>query len=183
MFALIIFLVCLFTALGTGVLAALSDIRGMTIPNVYSGIIIVAFFVAFAALSLLGQADVFFGFESHLLALIIVFGATVALFGLHVIGAADSKLASAYALWVGVVPGLFAFLMYTALAGGVLALVALALKKWKPLKSPPAGSWPARVQAGESKVPYGAAILAGALASFIKLGYLGAGVFSSFLGL
>lgn len=73
------------------------------------------------------------------------------------------------------------FLFYMALVGGVLGLVALALRKWKPVKNPAEGSWIARVQAGENKVPYGAAIAAGALASFVELGYFSSEVLSSFL--
>lgn len=179
---LVLYLACVLTALGTGVLAGLSDYRGMTIPNLYSVIIMAAFALAFVLLALFGPGYVFFGLASHLLAGILVFGVTVALFAARVIGAADSKLASAYALWVGI-PGLPAFLFYTALAGGVLALAALALGKWKFVRSPVAGSWVARAQGGESKVPYGIAIAVGALASFVKLGYLGRGTLTTFLGL
>ena len=181
MIALIIFLSCVLVALGTGALSGLSDMRGMTIPNFYSVIVIGAFALAFAVAWAIGPQYVFFGLKSHLLAGVMVFGVTVALFALRVIGAADSKLASAYALWVGI-PGLPAFLFYTAMAGGLLALVSLAMKKWKFVKSPPPGSWPARVQAGESKVPYGVAIAVGALASFVKLGYVGVGLVATFLG-
>ena len=179
MLMLIIFLTCVLTALGTGALAGLSDLRGMTIPNVYSVVIMAAFAVAFIMLWAFGPHHVFFGLKSHVLAGLIIFGITVAMFAAHAIGAADS---SAYALWVGIT-GLPAFLFYTALAGGVLALAALALKKWKFVKAPADGSWVARVQAGESKVPYGVAIGVGALASFVKLGDLGRGVMTSFLGL
>lgn len=180
MFLLIFFLFAVFAALGAGILAALSDLRGMTIPNILSVAIIAAFFAAYGVLWLSGRDDVFGSVSSHLLSVVIVFGVTLAMFMLRAIGAGDSKLASAFALWTGL-KGMMPFLFYMALAGGVLGLAALALRKWKPVKAPREGGWIARVQNGENGVPYGAAIFAGALASFVKLGYLGPEVLSSFL--
>ena len=180
MFLLFIFLICIFVALGAGAMASLSDIRGLTIPNLYSAVVIGSFVVAYIVLWLFGRDDVFFSLLSHFLGALLVFGVTAGMFALGGIGAADSKLATAYALWAGL-SGLGGFLLYTTIGGGILAVMALAMKKWKPFKNPPAGSWPARVQAGESKVPYGVAIVFGALASFVNLGYLGGAVLSSFL--
>lgn len=172
MILLILFLSALFIALGTGVLAGLSDWRSMTIPNIYSGVIMGAFFAAYALLWMFGRADVFGPLFSHLLSGGIFFVLTVVLFALRSIGAADSKLGTAFAFWVGM-QGFAAYLFYTVMAGGVLALAALYMKKNKPFKDPPAGSWPAQVQEGKSKVPYGIAIAFGALVSFVQLGYLG----------
>lgn len=180
MLLLIIFLLCIFVALGTGVLAGYSDIKGMTIPNSYSVIVIVSFVVCYLVLSVFGRDDVFFSLVSHVLGALIVFGVTAAMFAFGVLGAADSKLATAFALWVGV-RGLFPFLFYMSLIGGVLALVSLALKKWKPFKAPAQGSWVAQVQGGASKVPYGVAIACGGLASFLNIGYFSVDVLTSFL--
>ena len=180
MFLLILFLMCLFVAMGAGVMASLSDYRGMVIPNSYSVIVIAAFVAAYALLWLFKHEGIFYGFGSHLLAALLIFGITAGLFALHAIGAADSKLASAFAFWMGL-PGLISFVFYTSLVGGILALGAIAIGKWKPFKAPKAGSWLARVQAGESKVPYGIAISAGALASFVKLGYFDIETLRAFL--
>ena len=68
-----------------------------------------------------------------------------------------------------------------SVAGGLLGLTALALRKWTPVKEPKENSWVARVQAGESKVPYGVAIALGALASFVEIGYLERDTLASFL--
>jgi Flp pilus assembly protein protease CpaA len=57
------------------------------------------------------------------------------------------------------------------MAGGVIAGLSLVLKKWKPLKNPPAESWLAKAQEGHPSVPYGIAIAFGALASFLYTGY------------
>jgi len=180
MVLLIVFLVCLFSAVGVGFLAAYADFKGMTIPNFYSAIILGAFLTGYLILWLFGREDVFGAFVSHLLSGGLVFALTLVMFALKGIGAGDSKLATAFAFWVGL-RGLMPFLFYMALMGGVLGLVALVLRKFKPLKNPAEGSWIARVQAGENAVPYGIAIVAGALVSFIKLGYIGTEVFSSFL--
>lgn len=180
MILLTLFLVCVFVALGTAVLASVSDLRGLTIPNLYSVIVIAAFVVCYVIMWLGGRDDVFGSVASHLIAALIVFGVTLAMFAFKALGAADSKLGTAFALWAGL-PGLMVFLFYMALAGGVLGMAALVLQKWRPVKSPPDGSWIARVQAGESKVPYGLAIAFGALASFVKLGYFDPEVLSSFL--
>ncbi len=175
MIALVIFLICIFVIVAVGALAAWSDLKGMTIPNWHSGVVMGSFFVAFFAMRFLGHGEVFSSIFSHLVAGGIVFLMTVVLFALKSIGAADSKLSTAYAFWAGV-HGLPAFLFYMTLAGGLIGLTAIALGKWKPVKNPPAGSWVARVQAGENKVPYGVAIVVGALACFLNLGYFGKAV-------
>jgi len=165
---------------GVPLLDALADIRGMTIPNLYSIIVAAVFFVCYGLLWLLGYADVFAPFVSHVLGGLVVFAVTAPLFALGIMGAADSKLSSAYGFWMGL-QGLFPFLVYTSLAGGFIALLALLFQKAKPFKSASKDSWVGRVQAGESKVPYGVAIVIGALASFLFLGYASESVLRSFL--
>lgn len=180
MLLLIVFLVGVFVALGTGVLASWSDFKGLTIPNLYSVIVAGAFVATYAILWVFGRDDVFFSFFSHVLGALIVFGVTMVMFALKGIGAADSKLGTAFALWVGL-KGLFPFLFFMSLFGGALGAAALLMKKYKPFKNPPKGSWVAEVQGGASKVPYGIAIALGALVSFVTLGYFSGEVFASFL--
>ncbi|MCC6597244.1 MAG: prepilin peptidase [Alphaproteobacteria bacterium] len=174
------FLAFVFVALAAGVLAALSDLRGMVIPNVLSVIIISAFFLVYVVLWFGGRDDVFAPFLSHVVAALIVFCLTLLMFFFKGLGAGDSKFGTAFALWVGL-KGLVPFLFYMALVGGALGVLALVLRKWKLIPNAKEGSWVARVQAGENSVPYGVAIFSGALASFVKLGYLGPEVLSSFL--
>ena len=180
MFLLIIFLIGVFVAIGAGALAGYSDFRGLTIPNAHSAAVAGAFLATYLVLWMFGRDDVFFSLGSHILGAVIVFGVTLAMFAMGGLGAADSKLGTAFALWVGV-KGLFVFLFYMALFGGALGLAALLFRRFKWIKNPPEGSWIARVQAGESKVPYGIAIVFGALVSFVKLGYFNGEVLSSFL--
>ena len=161
-------------------MAGWSDFKGLTIPNLYSYVIAGAFTVTYILLWLFGRDDVFASLFSHIVGALIVFGVSAAMFAFKSLGAADSKLATAYALWMGV-KGLFPFLFYMTLFGGLLGVSAILIRKYKPFESPPEGSWIAHLQAGESKVPYGIAITLGALASFVNLGYFSKDVFVSFL--
>ncbi|MCD8571739.1 MAG: peptidase [Alphaproteobacteria bacterium] len=169
----------LVAVLGVGVLAAASDVRGMTIPNLHSVIVLAAFPVCYGVAWLAG-VDVFHGPLSHLLGLLIVFAISAGLFALGVMGAADSKLASAYAVWMGVY-GLAPFLFYMTLAGGLLGIATIIMKRYRPFKKLPAGSWMAQAQGGADKVPYGVAIVCGAFVSFWLLGYVEGDVLSAFL--
>lgn len=180
MLLLIVFLVCLFVVIGTGFLAGMSDMRGMTIPNVYSVIVIGAFVVCYGVLWAGGRDDVFASLWSHFLGAFLVFLITLAMFMFKIIGAGDSKFATALAFWTGV-KGLVPFMFFMAVAGGVLALAALALQKWTPVKAPDPESWVGRVQAGESKVPYGVAIVFGVFLAFMKIGYFDRDVLASFV--
>lgn len=180
MLLLIIFLVGVLVAAGTGVLAAYSDVKGLTIPNLYSAIIGSAFIVTYALLWIFGAHGIFSSLGSHVLAALIVFGITAGMFAMKGLGAADSKLATVYALWTGL-GGLMAFIFYMALIGGVLGLVGLYIRKYKPFKIPQTDGWVDRLQKGESKVPYGVAIVGGVLASFVKIGYFSGDVLASFL--
>lgn len=171
MFALPIYVMALCVTVGVSGLSAISDLRRLSIPNVYALILFFAFWAAYALLWGLGAAHiVFMPLMSHILSGLIVFGLTSALFAFGLMGAGDSKMASALALWTGL-PGLIIFLFFTGLAGGVLALWALFVQKKKPFKNPDPGGWIGNLQAGNSKVAYGIAIFAGALTAFADLGY------------
>lgn len=172
MISLTLFLIFVFAVLGVGVLAGLADLRGLTIPNLYSGLIIGAFPVCFVLMWLLGvQDDVFASLWSHLGAAGLIFVISAAMFHFGIMGAADSKLASAYALWLGL-GALPLYLFVMTLVGAILGAVALYIKKKKPFENPKGGSWPAQLQAGKNKVPYGVAIVIGAAYGFYVAGYL-----------
>ncbi|MGH1398074.1 MAG: A24 family peptidase [Alphaproteobacteria bacterium] len=176
MISLIFFLACALAVLGIGGLAALSDFRGMKIPNVYSVLIGGAFVLCFGGLSVFGGGTVFAPLLSHVIGFAVVFVLTLIMFFTRVWGAGDQKLMSAFALWMGI-GGMLPFLVYTALIGGVLGLVALFLQRFKPVAAPAEGAWVALVQGGEGKVPYGIAIFGGAVLAFLKLGYFSSDAF------
>ena len=87
------------------------------------------------------------------------------MFALGWIGGGDAKLFAACGLWLGW-PAFLPFLLWTALAGGVLATGLLVARKgaraW-PVAGP---QWLVRLLSPEAAVPYGVAIAVGALASF-----------------
>ena len=176
MISLIIFLALCLAALGFGALAALSDFCGMRIPNMLSVMIGATFVLCYGAMYLFGSVAVFAPFLSHLIGFAFVFVLTLIMFFTKVWGAGDQKMMSAFALWMGV-SGMLPFLVYTALIGGLLGVVALVLQKMKPVAAPVGGSWVARVQDGEGKVPYGIAIFGGAVLAFIKIGYFNGDTF------
>ena len=170
---MVLFLVVfgMLVAIGFLVAAAISDFRSMTIPNIYAGGIVLAFIPAYLADALSGAGmEFFFGWQSHLIAALAVFAISFLLFSLRILGAGDSKLATAVALWAGL-SGLPSFLSYMAIIGAVLA-VATKLMNTKPLvAAPKEGSWIAQSQAGRLGVPYGIAICCGAIIAFYQLGY------------
>lgn len=171
MIALTIFLVFALSVLGIGALGAWSDIKSLTIQNMYSAIILGAFPLCYALMWLVGDLDIFVPLWSHLGAFVVVLIISALLFFFNVMGAADSKLASVYALWVGL-GNLPVFLFMMSLVGAILGVVALFIKKKKPFKEPKEGGWVAQLQAGGSKVPYGVAIVVGAAFGFYHAGYL-----------
>lgn len=161
-------------------MSGLSDIRGLTIPNAYSAVVIVAFLFAYLALWGHGNPQTMWVLSAHLSSGLLTFSITFLLFSLRMLGAADSKLATAYALWFKLTD-LPLFLAYMALTGGLVAVASLVIMRRKPFKDPLKGSWVDRVQNGESKVPYGVAIAAGALVAFLKAGYLSGDFLIGFL--
>ncbi len=159
------------TALLAGVVAAVSDFRGMRIPNFCPLIIIVCFIISFLAVTISDQV-VFAGALSHLASGAIVFSFTYMLFAFGVFGAGDSKLVTAFGFWAGL-QGLPVLIFYVTIAGAVLALVALVLLRFPVSSGMSEESWIARLRARDRVVPYGIAIAFGAVAAFYHLGYFG----------
>lgn len=169
---LFIVIFCVIVALGFGFAAAWSDFNGMTIPNLYSGLIIISFISAFLAVQFFSpESQYFSSWISHLLSMLIVFAITYALFAAKMFGGGDAKMCSAYALWVGL-NGLAPFLFFMGVVGGILGLVTLFLAKNKMVENPAKGSWLAKAQNGDKEVPYGIAIALGAFFAFFYSGYL-----------
>lgn len=169
---LFIVIFCVIIALGFGLAAAYSDFKGMTIPNLYSGLIVASFVPAYLAVQFFAPESAYFSnWISHLGSLVLIFAITYALFAVKAFGGGDAKLCSAYALWVGV-GGLAPFLFFMGMTGGLLGLLTLALGKHKPVKAPPKDSWVEKAQNGAKEVPYGIAITLGAFAAFFYSGYI-----------
>lgn len=150
------FLLIVFPALL--VVAALSDLVTMTIPNRIPLLILAAFApAAWAAgldLQLIGW-HLLVGF----IALAIFFG----MFAINWIGGGDAKLAAAIALWIGPFPTLLEWTLLFALYGGVLTLLLLAVRRVPLPISLLRYDWIARLHLPKGSVPYGIALAGAAL--------------------
>jgi prepilin peptidase CpaA len=124
---------------------AISDIRARIIPH--SAIFAIA--GAYAIYLLAGYGD----WQSGALAAMLMFALGFLLFHLNMMGGGDSKMIATVGLWVGT-GQLGAFLFYTAIAGGVVALSVLVAQRCRVQGSP------AATEAAPT-VPYGVAIAFG----------------------
>lgn len=101
----------------------------------------------------------------HVAAALLVLCVTFLFFGMGWMGGGDAKLAAATALWLGF-GGLPPYLVYTALLGGILTLLIVAVRRF-PLPSPLAGVvWIDRLHDRKSGVPYGIALAAAGLIAY-----------------
>jgi prepilin peptidase CpaA len=140
--------------------ASVKDLVSYTIPNWVS----IGLAIGFAPAALLcGVAGPQLLEAAGLGAVMLIAG--MVMFALKWVGGGDAKLLATASLWLGL-PGLAPFLVFTALAGGALALGLLALRSaWvRPLVAGPA--WVERLATPGAAAPYGVAIAAGALAAF-----------------
>lgn len=136
--------------------AGASDLARYEIPNGLSVALVAAFALFAATLPLPVVVD-------HVLVGLTVLGAMAALFAAGLCGGGDVKLLAATALWMGWVR-LPEFLLLTALAGGALALILLAVRYLAASPMVAAtGVRPRRLFAKSSGVPYGVAIAAAGL--------------------
>lgn len=143
------------------IVAAVKDVTSFTIPN-WISLALAAAFVPAAILS--GMALPAFGLHMAVGSGALVAG--MVMFALGWIGGGDAKLFAASGLWVGVL-AFGPFLLATALAGGVLAVLLVALRAGPARAYLPVGpSWVERLRAPDGPAPYGVAIAAGALAAF-----------------
>jgi len=130
--------------------AAISDVRARRIPN----LCVLALIVLFVPWALLGDlSDALSAAEAAGIVLVV----TVILYMLKILGAGDSKLLTACALYAGM--GYLPFLaLATVLAGGVIALVSLATRPQRAL-----AMFTLRGKGDYGRgVPYGVAVAVGA---------------------
>lgn len=160
---LLAFLVCLsFPALLAA--AAVGDVVRYRIPNSLSVALALAYLPA-AALSGAGLEEIAW----HLGAGLVVLLVGMALFFAGVFGGADAKLLGAAGCWTGFAL-LPALLIFMALAGGLLALLLLVLRRvLRRLAEPQSTGWVGRQLARPRDVPYGLAIAIGGVAVFARL--------------
>ncbi|MAF68332.1 MAG: peptidase [Micavibrio sp.] len=181
MIFLILYLFAILTALAFSVWAAISDFKFLKIPNVVSIVALAAFAVAFAAqyFGLPVELRPMGVITSHLASGAIMFGMTLALFAVRILGAGDSKMASAYALWFTLFL-LSQYLVLITLVGGVLGVVALILRRIKP-KNHFHSVWIKTISEQNSAVPYGIAIAVSFWVCALGKGYLSFELLRAFL--
>ena len=126
-----ILILCLEFAFAAAMLvSAVLDIRSRRLPN-WLNLAIALGFLPWAWLSGLAWGD----FAIHLAVGLVVLGIGFGLYAAGVIGGGDAKMAAAVALWIGLAlePDLplLRFFLLMALAGGVLAVIALV---WQSVK-------------------------------------------------
>jgi prepilin peptidase CpaA len=143
------------------IVGALKDVTSYTIPNWLVLALIAVFPVAAIALGLPLQA---IGLQAGIGLIGLICG--MGMFAAGWIGGGDAKLFAAASLWLGW-PAALTFLAVTAIAGGGLAVVLLALRSARLKPMMPSGpAWFARLTTVGENVPYGVAIAVGALAAY-----------------
>ena len=130
--------------------AAATDLKDRRIPNIQPLLVLALF--GLLAVWRLQAGDTFTAAAGGpIVAGMLVFGFCIVLFAFKFMGGGDVKLMATVALIAG--PTLSAsFLLFVAVAGGLVALVTLIHARLKPL-----------ISAGPPKVPYGVAIMAGGM--------------------
>lgn len=137
--------------------AALSDLLTMTIPNRLS-IILVLTFGPLAVVAGLPMEAVL----THLAVGVGILVVGFLLFSIGTLGGGDAKLLAAAGLWIGVA-NLFTFLLYVAVGGGVLALCILLYRRLPMAAAASGPAWVVRLHGKETGIPYGIAIAGAAL--------------------
>lgn len=142
------------------VIAGLKDLTTMTIPNWLTGGLAVAFFPA-ALVAGMPMMDMAAHLAVGLVALFVAMG----LFALRVFGGGDAKLLAAVCLWLGVTASP-AFVLWTAIAGGLFSVTLLLTRSRLALLAPIAPGWMSNLLNPKGDVPYGVAIAIGAMVAY-----------------
>lgn len=149
---------------GLLIYAACSDMARLIIPNWVSVALVAVFpIAAFAGGAALLDVGMHILFGLGVLAIGFV------LFQFNVLGGGDAKLLAAVSVWTGMAAAI-PFIVWTTVAGGVLALALLTARQLMPV-----GSYPALVDhllKKQNGIPYGVAIMIGALLAIPSLPFV-----------
>lgn len=149
------------------VIAAMSDIATLTIPNWISGVLAASFFVLGLGFGMpVGDIVLALGVGTALLIAGMVF------FALGWIGGGDAKLIAATALWFGW-PAVLNFIFLTMLSGGAATLAVLAFRRLRLPQEAMTLPWVSRLHSTSEALPYGVAIAAGGLAALSQSPLIG----------
>ena len=142
------------------ILAGIFDCFTLKIPNWLTALVALLFFPAALLTGMPGH-----DYLTHLASAFIVLAAGFTLYAAGLFGGGDAKLMAAAALWFGW-PASMPFIVYTVLAGGVLAVVLLIWNLVKSDQEIRGHSWISRFGRFKPSVPYGVAIAAGAVLAY-----------------
>jgi prepilin peptidase CpaA len=140
--------------------AAVHDVATYRIPNWMSAVLLAAFVPAALAA----------GLEPRLIAIDALVGLAALLVGMglfagNLLGGGDAKIMAAIAPFMGLA-ALPQFVLFTAVAGGGLALFALAVRRLPEPQRRRGPEWWRRLAEPRGPLPYGVAICIGALLAF-----------------
>ncbi|UCA45697.1 prepilin peptidase [Pseudochrobactrum sp. XF203] len=138
---------------GTMIYAAASDLLFMKIRNI-ACLLFAAAFLVLAPLYGLPTKDILL----HITAGITVLAICFALFFINAMGGGDAKLISATALWTGFSASLIDYLLISALAGGILTLCILLLRKFIDRSEIEHITFLYRLSDPKKGIPYGIAL-------------------------
>ncbi len=149
MFIILVFAGCMLAA-------SWSDMTTMTIPN-WISLVLIAGFLIITPFVWQGWSE----FGTHILVGMTCFVLGVGMFALGWMGGGDAKLMAATSFW-WVWTDLAIYLVFTAMAGGVLALFLMLGRQFLPVRLLTT-DWMHRLFKDEKKMPYGLALAFGAL--------------------
>jgi prepilin peptidase CpaA len=142
------------------IIAGAGDALALRIPNWLTFTIFAAFFpLAWAT----GMPLADFGL--HVLTAVILLAVGFALFSAGLFGGGDAKLMAAAGIWFGSSQAL-PFLVFTVMAGGILALCVAVWSVISLSWSVHDGTWTKKFSSLKPNVPYGYAIAIGAILAF-----------------
>lgn len=141
-------------------LAASSDLLTMRISNKLVLFLVAAFCVVALAINMDLQQ-----FAMHVTCALVVLTVAFGLFALRWIGGGDAKLAAATTLWLGFGLAL-PYFVYAALAGGVLTLSILVLRRMPLTPFLARYRWLERLHDRKVGVPYGVALAIAGLMTY-----------------
>jgi prepilin peptidase CpaA len=149
---------------GLLVYAACSDMARLIIPN-WVSIALAAIFPVAALIAGAPLMDI----GLHVLFGLGVLAIGFVLFQFNIIGGGDAKLLAAVSVWTGLA-AIIPFVVWTAVAGGVMALALLTARQLLPV-----GTYPTVVDhllKKQNGIPYGVAIMIGGLLVIPSLPYV-----------
>ena len=148
---------------GLMVWAGIGDVATFLITNKLN-LLIAGTFLVLAIPMGLGWSSIFDHLKIGMLAMVIAFG----MFMAGIYGGGDAKMTGAVALWLGPAP-MIPVIFYTALAGGLLALVLIISRRVaKHYGLPRSPKWARRLLRRRTGAPYGVALGIGALVAVPK---------------